>query len=215
MKCSPTPADDHGYDWTQRWLNDSRPAFPGMAGEIQRPAWTPLAVCHAKCCCYPGSDFADSLRSLSLQWCKMKPSLAMSMIATTSVSDVLTFSALVFSATVVSTLIRSNSVDRDVRRLTRSIPESEAAQIEPGSLHRVVQSHYRSGRGILIALMPATALVLALTVCSVIRDRGYPIFWMPLAVASGLTGLIAWLSQRVRDRLVMKSPGLRRGGTSS
>ncbi len=186
-----------------------------MAGEIQWPAWPLQAVCHAKCGCCPGSDFADSLRSLSLQWCKMKPILAMSMIATTSVSDVLTFSALVFSATVVSTLIRSISVDRDVRRLTRSMPESEAAQIEPGSLHRVVQSHYRSARGILIALMPATALVLALTVCSILRDRGYTIFWIPLAVASGLTGLVAWLSLRVRDRLVMKSQDLRRGGTNS
>lgn len=57
----------------------------------------------------------------------------------------------------------------------------------------------------LIALMPAVTYVIAMTTCSLMRDRGFVIFWLPITVACGLTGLVAWWSSRIQDRLLLKA----------
>lgn len=129
----------------------------------------------------------------------------MNLIATTSVSDILTFSACVIVATMLGTALRS--APGNVRRLGKTAAGSFALQVDPEVAHRVVRSHYRSPRGMLIALMPAVTLVLVMTACSLLQERGYVIFWLPLTLACCFTGLVGWWSSRIQDRLILKALG--------
>ena len=125
----------------------------------------------------------------------------MNLIAMTFVSDILTLSAFVFVATILGTALRSAS--GNVQRLGKTAAGSVAVQIDPKVAHRVVRSHYRSLRGMLIALMPAVTFVLAMTTCSLLRDRGYVIFWLPMTLGCCITGFIAWWSSRVQHRQIL------------
>lgn len=127
----------------------------------------------------------------------------MNFIATTSVSDILTLSALVTVATILGTALRSAS--GNVRRLGKTAGGSVALQVDPDLAHRVVRSHYRSLRGMLIALMPAMTFVLAMTTCSLLRDRGFVIFWLPMTLACCIIGLVAWWSSHIQDRLILRA----------
>ena len=127
----------------------------------------------------------------------------MNLIATTSVSDILTLSAFVIVATLLGTALRS--VSGEVRRSNKTAAGAVAVQVNPDLAHRVVRSHYRSLRGMLIALMPAVAFVIAMTTCSLLRDRGFVIFWLPLTLACCITGLVAWWSSRIQERLILRA----------
>jgi hypothetical protein len=135
-------------------------------------------------------------------FCKKPISPTMNLIATTSVSDILTLVAFVTVATILGTALRSAS--GNVRRLNKTAAGSVAVQVDPDLAHRVVRSHYRSLRGMLIALMPAVTFVIAMTTCSLLRDQGFVIFWLPLILACCITGLVAWWSSRIQDRLILK-----------
>ena len=127
----------------------------------------------------------------------------MNLIAMTSASDILTLSAFVIVATILGTSLRSASVI--VRRLSKTAAGAVAVQVDPDVAHRVVRSHNRSLRGMLIALMPAMTFVLAITTCSLLRDRGCVIFWLPLTLACCITMLVAWWSSRIQDRLILNA----------
>ena len=127
----------------------------------------------------------------------------MNIIATTSISDILTLSAFVIVGTILGTALRSASTD--ARRLIKITAGSVAVQVDPDVANRVVRSHYRSLRGILIALMPALTFVLVMTSSSLLRDRGFVIFWLPLTLACCITGLVAWWSSRIQDRLILRA----------
>ena len=127
----------------------------------------------------------------------------MNLIAMTSVSDILTLSAFVIIATILGTALRSAA--GIVRRLSKTAAGFVAVQVDPDVAHRVVRSHYRSLRGMLIALMPAVTFILAMTSCSLLRDRGYVIFWLPLTLACCINGLVAWWSFRIQDRLILNA----------
>ena len=119
----------------------------------------------------------------------------------TSVSDILTLSVIVFGTTILGTALRSAS--GNVQRLGKTAVGSVVVQIDPNVAHRVVRSHYRSLRGMLIALMPAVTFVLTMTTCVLLRDRGYVISWLPMTLACCITGFVAWWSSCIQDRQIL------------
>ena len=126
----------------------------------------------------------------------------MNIIATTSISDILTLSAFVIVGTILGTALRSAS--RDARRLIKIAAGSVTVHVDPDVANRVVRSHYRSLRGMLIALMPALTFVLVMTATTLLQERGYVIFWLPLILASCITGFVAWWSSCIQDRLILR-----------
>ena len=138
-----------------------------------------------------------------MSFCKNPIFPTMHFIATTSASDILTLSAFVTVATILGTALRS--APGNVRRLSKTAAGSVALQVDPDLAHRVVRSHYRGPRGVLVALMPAMAFVLAMTTCSLLRDRESVIFWLPMTLACCITGLVAWWSSRIQDRLILRA----------
>jgi hypothetical protein len=118
----------------------------------------------------------------------------MNLIAATSVSDILVLSALVIVTTVWGTILRSAS--GKVRRLNKIAARSHVGQIDPDIACRVVRSHDRIVQGLLVALMPAVTMV---------RDHGFVIFWFPVTLACSFTGLVAWWSSRIQDRLMLNA----------
>jgi hypothetical protein len=127
----------------------------------------------------------------------------MNLIAATSVSDILVLSALVIVTTVWGTILRSAS--GKVRRLNKIAARSHVGQIDPDIACRVVRSHDRIVQGLLVALMPAVTMVLMITASSLLRDHGFVIFWFPVTLACSFTGLVAWWSSRIQDRLMLNA----------
>jgi hypothetical protein len=127
----------------------------------------------------------------------------MNLIATTSASDVLTLWTFILVATVWGTAMRS--VSGEVRQLNKTVEGSRLVQADPDLAIRVVRSHYRSLRGMLIAMMPAVALLTAMTTRSLLQDQGVAIFWLETVLAAVIIGLVAWWSSRIQSRLILKA----------
>jgi hypothetical protein len=92
-----------------------------------------------------------------------------------------------------------------LRQLNKTSEGSRLVQADPAFASRVVRSHFRSLRGMLIAIMPAVALLTAMTTCSLLQDQGFVLFWLPQTLACCITGLVAWWSYRIHRRLILKT----------